>query len=144
FKDLFSEITLEKYGSAFEDTVQRRVVKLGDRWAISLKVPSNAGNLNVDIKCVFKNWEQRAGHKCLHITYTGSISTEAGSDAVALRVKIEKGTVTGDVWFDPELGMAVESFQDVDAQLKVNQNGQIQTVPLNEKTRGTLLAIEDV
>jgi hypothetical protein len=40
--------------------------------------------------------------------------------------------------------MAVESANDVDAQLKINQNGQIQTVPLNEKSRGTLLAVEDM
>ena len=144
FKDMFSEINLEKYGSFAEDTVPRRVVKLGDRWAINLKVPSNAGNLQVDIKCQFKNWEQRAGHKCMHITFTGAISADAGSDAAALRVKIEKGKIAGDVWFDPELGMTVESANDVDAQLKINQNGQIQTVPLNEKSRGTLLAVEDM
>jgi len=144
FKDMFSEINLEKYGSVLEDTVPRRVVKLGDRWTMKLKVPSNGGNLNLDIKCVFKNWEQRAAHKCMHITYTGSISAEAGPDAPALRVKIEKGKISGDVWFDPESEMLVESAEDVNAQLKINQKGQILTVPLNEKTRVTLLAVEDV
>jgi RNA polymerase sigma factor (sigma-70 family) len=144
FKDMFSEIGLEKLGSILEDTVPRRVVKLGDRWTMSLKAPSNAGNLQVDLKCVFKNWEQRANYKCMHITFTGTISAGAGSDASALQAKIEKGTVTGNIWFDPELGMAVESANDVNAQLKINQNGQIQTVPLNEKSRGTLLAVEDM
>ena len=143
FKDMFSEINLEKYGSVLEDTVSRRVVKLGDRWTMKLKVPSNGGNLNLDIKCLFKNWEQRAGHKCMHITYTGGISSEAGPDGSSLRIRIEKGTMSGDVWFDPELGMAVESAEDVDALLKINQNGQIQATPLNEKTRATLIAVED-
>ena len=78
----------------------------------------------------------------MHITFTGAISAAAGSDASALQAKIEKGTVTGNIWFDPELGMAVESANDVDAQLKINQNGQIQTVPLIEKSCGTLLAVE--
>jgi hypothetical protein len=80
----------------------------------------------------------------MHITFTGTISAVAGADASTLRVKIEKGKVSGDIWFDPELGMAVESAQNVDVQLKINQNGQIQTVPLNEKTRATLIAVEDV
>ena len=111
---------------------------------MKLKVPSNSGNLNLDIKCVFKNWEQRADHKCMHITYTGSVSPEAGPDVSTLRIKIEKGKISGDAWFDPDLGMMVESAEDVDAQLKINQNGKIQTVPLNEKTRGTLIAVEDV
>jgi hypothetical protein len=118
-------------------------VKLGDHWTMKLKVSSNGGNLNLDIKCVFKNWEQRAGHKCMHITYTGSISAERDPAASTLRVTIEKGKITGDVWFDPELGMAMESFENVDAQLKINQNGQTQTTPLNEKTRVTLIAVED-
>jgi RNA polymerase sigma factor (sigma-70 family) len=144
FKDLFDEISLEKYGSVGEDTTRRRVVKLGDHWAIRLKVPSNAGKLNVDIKCAFKNWEQRADHKCMHITFTGSISAEADSDVAALRVKIEKGKVSGDVWFDPQLGMMVESAQDVNAQLKINQKGQILAVPLNQKTRVTLVDVEEL
>jgi hypothetical protein len=144
FTNLFSEIDLEKFGSVLEDSVPRRIVKLGDHWTMKLKVPSNSGNLNLDIKCVFKNWEQRADHKCMQITYTGSVSPEAGPDVSTLRVKIEKGKISGDAWFDPDLGMMVESAEDVDAQLKINQNGKIQTVPLNEKTRGTLLAVEDM
>ena len=80
----------------------------------------------------------------MHITFTGTISAKAGSDASALPAKIEKGTVTGNIWFDPELGMAVESAQDVTMQLKINQNGQIQTVPLNENSHGTLLAVENM
>jgi len=144
FKDMFSEINLEKYGSVLEDTVPSRVVKLGDRWTIQLKVPSNGGNLNVDIKCAFKNWEQRASHKCMHITYTGSISAGRDPAASTLRVTIEKGKISGDVWFDPVWETMVGSAQDVNLQLKINQNGQIQTVPLNEKTRVTLIAVEDV
>ncbi len=144
FKDLFDEISLEKYGSVGEDTTPRRVVKPGDHWLIRLKVPSNAGNLNVDIKCAFKNWEQRADHKCMRITFTGSISAEAGSDTSPLRAKIEKGKISGDVWFDPQLGMMVESAQDVNAQLKINQKGQVLTVPLNQKTRVTLVDVEEL
>jgi hypothetical protein len=80
----------------------------------------------------------------MRITFTGSISAEADSDVAALRVKIEKGKVSGDVWFDPQLGMMVESAQDVNAQLKINQKGQILTVPLNQKTRVTLVDVEDL
>lgn len=143
FKDLFSEIALEKFGSVGEDTVPRRVVKLGDHWAMNLKVPSNAGNLQVDLKCHFKNWEPRANHRCIHITFTGAISPAAGSDASALRVQIEKGTVTGDIWFDPELGMAVDSSENVKAQLKINQYGQTWNAPLHQKTRVTMIAVEN-
>ncbi len=144
FKNLFSEIELEKYGSVGEDTVPRRVVKPGDRWAVNLKVPSNAGNLQVDVICHFENWEQHADHKCMHVTFTGTVSAGPGPDAAAPRVKIEKGKIAGDVWFDPELGMAVEYTQDMDARLRINQNGNVLSVPFNQKTRVTLITVEDV
>lgn len=140
---MFSEIGLKKLGAVGEDTEPRRVVKLGDRWTVSLKAPSNSGDLQVDVKCRFKNWEPRSGHKCMHITFVGTISAANGSDAPAQHAQIERGAVTGDIWFDPELGMPVESANEVDAQLKINQNGQIQTIPLNEKTRVTLISVED-
>jgi RNA polymerase sigma factor (sigma-70 family) len=144
FKERFNESILEEYGSIAQDSEPRRVVKLGDRWTMKLKVPSPGGNLNLDIKCVFKSWEQKADHKCMRIAFTGSISAEAGPDASTLRETIGDGKITGDSWFDPELGMVVESTENGDAQLKVNRNGQIQTVPINKKTRTTLIAVKDV
>ena len=72
FRDLFNENVLEKFGSFGEDTTPRRVVKLGDSWAVHLEEPSNAGALNVDLKCTFKNWEQHADRKCMRIKFAGN------------------------------------------------------------------------
>ena len=144
FRDLFSENALEKLGSFAEDTTPRRVVKLGDSWAIKLEVPSNVGILDVDVRCTFKNWEQHANRKCMHIKCTGNFSLQAGPDAPNLPVKIEKGRFTGDLWCDPELGMMVESALDEDMNLKITRPGQTVTVPLNEKTRFALVDVEDL
>ena len=73
FRDLFGEKVLEKFGSFGEDSTPRRVVKLGDSWAIHLEEPSDAGALNVDLKCTFKNWEQHADRKCMRIMFAGTI-----------------------------------------------------------------------
>ena len=143
FKNMISEIAFENYGSFLEDTVPVRMQKLGDRWTFSMKEPSAAGDLQVDAQCHFKNWEQRANHKCMHITFTGTVSTAPGSGTSNSNLKIEKATFVGDAWWDPELGMLVERVQDLDAELKVNQNGQVQTVPYHQLTRITLAAIED-
>jgi hypothetical protein len=144
FRDLFNENALEKYGSFAEDTTPRRVVKLGDSWAIRLVVPSNAGILNVDIRCTFKNWEQHADRKCMRIKFTGNFSPQAAPNTPNLPVKIEKGRLSGETWFDPELGMVVESVLDADMNLKINQRGQILTLPLNEKNRLALVDVEDL
>jgi len=102
---LFSENALEKFGSFAEDSTPRRVVKLGESWAFRLEVPSNAGVLNVDIRCTFKELGQHAGHKCMRIKCAGNFSPQAGPDTPDRLVKIEKGRFSGNVWFDPELGM---------------------------------------
>ncbi|HEU5396482.1 MAG TPA: DUF6263 family protein, partial [Verrucomicrobiae bacterium] len=143
FKDLFSEIALSKYGSIFEDTVSQRVVKAGDRWSIKMNVPSNAGDLDLKINCRFKNWEQRGEHRCVHITFTGTIATLPGTDPSLLRARIEDGRISGDLWWDPALGVGVESVQKITAQLNLNQNGQAISIPFAEQTRLQLLGIDD-
>jgi RNA polymerase sigma factor (sigma-70 family) len=144
FRDLFSENALKKCGSFAEDTTPRRVVKLGDSWAIRLEVPSNAGTLNVDVRCTFKNWEQHADRKCMRIKCTGNFSPQAGPNTANLPVQIEKGRFSGDVWFDPELGMIVGSALDEDMNLKITRQGQTLTLPLNEKNRLALVDVEDM
>jgi hypothetical protein len=144
FRNLFSENALEKCGSIGEDTTPRRVVKLGDSWAIRLEVSSNVGILNVDVSCTFKNWEQHADRKCMRIICAGDFSPQTDPNAANRPVKIEKGRFSGNVWFDPELGMIVGSALDEDMNLKITRQGQTLTLPLNEKNRLTLLAVEDL
>jgi RNA polymerase sigma factor (sigma-70 family) len=144
FKDLFNENALEKLGSFAQDTTPRREVKLGDIWAMHLEERSNLGTLNVDLKCTFKNWEQHADRKCMRIKFTGRIAPQADPNIASLPVRIENGRLSGETWFDPELGMDVEIAIDADLNLKINQRGQILTVPANQKTRFALVAVEDL
>jgi RNA polymerase sigma factor (sigma-70 family) len=144
FRDLFNEKVLAKFGSFGEDSTPHRVVKLGDSWAVHLEEPSNAGTLNVDLKCTFKNWEQHADRKCMQIKFTGNITPQADPNTANLPVKIEKGRLSGETWFDPELGMIVEIAFDADMNLKINQRGQTLTVPVNQKTRFALVDVENL
>jgi RNA polymerase sigma factor (sigma-70 family) len=144
FRNLFNEKVLEKFGSFAEDMTPRQGVKLGDIWAIHLEEPSGAGTLNMDLKCTFKNWEQHAERKCMQINFTGTVTPQAAPNTASLPVKIEKGRLSGEMWFDPELGMIVEIAIDADGDLKINQRGQTLTVPLNEKTRFALVDVEDL
>jgi RNA polymerase sigma factor (sigma-70 family) len=142
FRDMFDEKVLGKFGSFGEDSTPHRVVKLGDSWAIHLEEPSGAGPLNVDLKCTFKNWEQHADHKCMRIIFTGSV--QAAPNTASLPAKIEKGRVSGETWFDPQLGMIVQIAFDADMNLKITRQGQTLTVPVNEKTRFALVDVENL
>jgi RNA polymerase sigma factor (sigma-70 family) len=141
FKSLFNENMLKQYGSVGEDTTPLRVVKLGDSWAARLEVPADIGMLNLDLKSTFKNWEQHADHKCMRITFTGDFSLSAVPNTP---VKLEKAGLSGELWFDPELGMVVEMTFDANLNVKINQRGQVQTTRSNQKTRYALLAVEDL
>lgn len=142
FRDLFNESVLAKFGSFGEDSTPHRVVKLGDSWAVHLEEPSNAGALNVDLKCTFKNWEQHENRKCMRIMFAGTV--EAAPDAGSLPVKIEDGRVSGETWFDPKLGMIVEIAFDADMTLKITRQGQTLTAPLHQKTRFVLVEVDDL
>jgi hypothetical protein len=139
---MFNEKVLAKFGSFGEDSTPHRVVKLGDSWAVHLEEPSNAGALNVDLKCTFKNWEQHEDRKCMRIMFAGTIV--AAPNAGSLPVKIENGRVSGETWFDPKLEMIVEIAYDANMTLKTTRQGQTMTVPLNEKTRFVLVDVEDL
>jgi RNA polymerase sigma factor (sigma-70 family) len=145
FRDLFGENSLKQYGSIGEDTTPRRVVKLGDSWPIRLEVPDDNGTLNVDLKCTFKNWEQHADRKCMRIKVTGNFSPQAAPNTASLPAKIIKGELSGEAWFDPELGMLVELALDEDVNVKrISRQGQTQTFPVNHKIRRALVAVEDL
>ena len=142
FRDLFNESVLQKFGSFGEDSTPHRVVKLGDSWAIHLEQPSNAGTLNVDLKCTFKNWEQHGDRRCMRVMFAGTV--EAAANAASLAVIIENGRVSGETWFDPKMEMIVEIAFDADMKLKITRQGQTVTSPLNQKTRFALVDVEDL
>jgi hypothetical protein len=140
---LFGENSLKQFASFGEDTTPRRVVKLGDSWPKRLEVPDDTGILNVDLKCTFENWEQHADRKCMRIKITGIFSPQATPNTASLPVKIEKGRLTGEAWFDPALGMIVEITLDEDVNVKrTTRQGQTLTFPVNHKVRRALVDVE--
>jgi len=145
FRDLFGENSLKQFASFGEDTTPRRVVKLGDSWPKRLEVPDDTGILNVDLKCTFENWEQHADRKCMRIKITGIFSPQATPNTASLPVKIEKGRLTGEAWFDPALGMIVEITLDEDVNVKrTTRQGQTLTFPVNHKVRRALVDVENL
>jgi hypothetical protein len=55
-------------------------------------------------------------------------------------VEITKGTITGEFWYDPTLGMIVEADNEQNLSLKITTRQQTMTSQFNQKTRVTLLA----
>jgi len=141
FKQMFGEDTLKQYGS-FGEMMPNREVNIGESWPVKKDIVSSVGVLTVDMKYTFKNWEQHGDRKCAHIEAAGDISTKSVSNASGAVVEIEKGKISGDVWFDPELGMVVDVNNDQTIKMKVTTRAQTVTPQLTQKIRVTLLDVQ--
>jgi hypothetical protein len=118
-QQLYDEDTMKQYGE-FSQALPDHPVNVGDTWSSSQDVTSPAGVATVDGTYTFKDWEQHDGHNCAHILVNGDIKTKsANAAAIGAVVKIEKGTINGDTWFDPDLGMFVDSKTGQDMTLDI-------------------------
>ena len=141
FKQMFSEDFLKRFLS-LGDLMPNQTVNIGGSWRAKKDINSSAGVLTSDMKYTFKNWQPMGGRKCAHIEDTGDISTKSVSTASGAVIEIEKGKVSGDVWFDPELGMiaAENSYQDM--TLKVTTQAGTVTPHMTQNVQLTLLDVQ--
>ena len=140
FRQMFGEETLKQYASLGR-WMPNRLVKTGESWSQKRDAATPAGTVTVDMKFTFKNWEQHGGRQCAHIEYEGTISTKTMSTAVGAAIQIEQGKITGDLWFDPDLGMIVESDNLQNLALKVTTQAQTSRPQLKQRSRLTLVDV---
>jgi hypothetical protein len=119
FQQLFDEDTLKRYGEFAQD-LPDHPVSIGDSWSSSQDINSQVGVMTVDATYTFKGMEQHNGHNCAHLGITGDIKTKTASAATTgAVVTVKKGIISGDSWFDPDLGMFVDINSDQDMTLDI-------------------------
>ena len=69
------------------------------------------GKLDVDMEFKFTNWEMREQRACAALDFAGTMKAagEAKPGLMGMAMTINDGTTSGQSWFDPDLGMVVES-----------------------------------
>jgi hypothetical protein len=140
FQQMFSADTLKRYGS-FADALPGHPVKIGDSWPYREDISTSIGIVTVDMKYTFKNWERHRGHNCAHILAQGDISTKTISTATGMAVEIQKGKITGEIWYDPALGMLAEVTNDQNMKLKITTRAQTMTSQFNQQVRVALVDV---
>jgi len=141
FKQLIGKDTLKQYVSVGE-WLPNRVVNIGESWTVKKDVPSTIGDLTIEMNFTFKNWEQHDSRQCAHVGLTGNISTKSISTASGAAVEVEKGIITGEFWFDPALGMLVESDNNQDVTMKITTQAQTMKLQMKQDTHLTLADVE--
>lgn len=122
-----------------------RGVKPGDTWYRNIREDMGPlGTLAANMKMKFEGWEKHGDRKCARIKSTGEM-TSTPSDptrpAAAMAFQIDKGDATGTGWFDPELGMVVESISDQNLTMRITTQGQTLTSQINQKINFKLLDV---
>src|SRR6185369_274350 len=84
------------------------------------------GTLVLDLDFKFNAWEQREKRLCALLEFAGTMQSKAGETNTAMggTMSIDHGTITGKVWFDPALGMAVESATDQILTMRMDFQGR--------------------
>jgi hypothetical protein len=117
----------------FGKSLPSKPVKPGDTWPVKTQIAMGAmGYVIADLNYTFKGMEQREKRDCAAIDFTGSLTSKPPSNTpppTATSVTIEKGTMSGRTWFDPELGSMVDTDMDQDLTMKVSYSVPVRQRP---------------
>jgi RNA polymerase sigma factor (sigma-70 family) len=141
FQQMFSGDILKEYVS-FGDMMPNRPVTIGDRWRKTKDFASPGGMVATDTEYTFKNRAQHRDRQCMQIGVAGTISAKPDATAQNSPRRNIKGKLTGDAWFDPELGMVVDSTFDQNITMEIMNRGQAVTLQINMNIRFTLVDVE--
>jgi hypothetical protein len=141
-QQLFDADTLKQYCS-FSQVMPGHPVNIGDSWSSSHDINTQAGLMTLDGTYTFKGWEQHDGHNCVHLLITGDIKTKTtNASTLGAVVNIKKGILSGDAWFDPDLGMFVESNTAQDMTFDIKTRNMQLTQNLKQTVDLSLVSVE--
>lgn len=104
-------------------------VKPGDTWPVQYEVPLGPmGTLVMNLNITLQSWETHGKRECARLEYEGTLQTKQGSSMAVqgISMTLQDGNVTGISWFDPELGMVIDTSMNQDITM-------IMTVPVAKR-----------
>ena len=113
-KSMFSEGYFKQMMSSSR-FLPTTAVAPGDSWQKQLEFPMDMfGTMVLDYTFTFQGWEKHGSRMCARLEFQGNIKTKPGGNAgpMGMTMNIKDGTTSGVSWFDPELGIVVDSTMD--------------------------------
>lgn len=117
-----------------------KAVAPGDSWPVQLEIPAEPlGTLVMDQTFTLQNWEKHGKRNCARLEFTGTIKTKSGSTAtptgpMGMTMNIKDGNTSGTSWFDPELGIVIDTTmnQDMTIAILLPKNPKAKTGPYSQ------------
>jgi hypothetical protein len=78
--------------------------------------------MTIDYMVTFQNWEQHWKRNCARLEFQSTVRTklDPNSRPAGKSVSSLEGTISGVVWFDPELGMVIETHGNKDMKMVID------------------------
>jgi hypothetical protein len=104
-------------------------VQPSDSWPVNMDVNlGDLGILTISNTVTLSNWEQHGPRLCARLDFDGTFTGKPAQNGnkTGMGLNIQSGTLSGSSWFDPELGMTIDSTvnQDLNLTMKVPANPQ--------------------
>jgi serine/threonine protein kinase len=120
----FSEGYLKQMMSGLDRCLPPKAVKPGDTWPFQMEMAmSPLGTVSMDYTVTFQNWEQHWKRNCARLEVQSIVKTkpDPNSNPAGTSVSSFEGTSSGVSWFDPELGMIIETAANDDMKMVINR-----------------------
>lgn len=97
-------------------------VQLGDTWPVEIDFPMGGiGTLALDFTYTMKAWEMHGQRNCARLDFDGTIKSKPGTDGTSpVSISGMDGTLSGTSWFDPALGMIIDTTMNQDLTMTMN------------------------
>ena len=118
-----------------------KAVQPGDTWPVQIEYPLGMmGTLMLNYDFTLKSWEMHGKRNCARLEFAGTIKSMPDTNAspTGMTMNITDGNSSGISWFDPELGITIDTTmnQDMNMVMKLPMNprgnrgaaGQMQSI----------------
>jgi len=120
-KSMFSEGYFKQIMSSSR-FLPPKAVSPGDSWPVQLEFPMAAlGTIVLDYNFTFQGWELHGTRNCARLEFQGSVKTkpDATPNPTGMSMEIQNGTTSGVSWFDPELGITIDTAMNQDMTVNI-------------------------
>jgi len=106
-----------------------KAVQPGDTWPgkLSFDMPP-LGTMVLDFDCTLQSWEMHGERNCARIEFQGTVKSTPDTNAnpTGMSMTITDGNFSGVSWFDPELGITIDTTMNQDMNMVI-------TVPMSPR-----------
>ena len=119
-KSMFNEETLKQMIGA--QHLPPKPVQPGDSWPAQTDLSMGGlGKVSMDVTTAFERWEMHGKRNCARLEFQGTMKGNPNPDSgtPGMTMSVQNGDVSGVAWFDPGLGMVIDTMMNQNMNLNM-------------------------